>query len=337
MGSFAANPFGLYDLGGNAHEMCEDQWQPDQPKRTGRGGSYGMASSRLLQLSDRSNDAPNIRIHDRGFRCVLDSSATSISTSSPVSTATTATKDTPFTNTLSMKFVPVSGTQVFFCTHLTRVKDYAAFAAETPALNSGWKSLPPGELAASQNECPVANVSWNDARTFCAWLSQKEGRKYRLPTDREWSFAAGIGDQEDASGSMTPKNLSGIMPDKYPWGAGWPPPKGAGNFADEFCAAKRPGTNIIAGYSDGYANRSPVMIFEPNALGLYDMGGNLRQWCEDWYDETKSERVLRGSCWFDQLPEHILSSFRSGFPLYNGRDTEGFRCVLEIGNVAGKN
>jgi len=327
VGSFAANAFGIYDLGGNAHEMCEDQWQPNQPKRTGRGGSYGMASPpRLLQLSDRSNDAPDKRITDRGFRCVLESSGPAVSPSTSLGTI----KDAPFTNTLGMKFVPVPGAKVLFCVHITRMKDYAVFANAMPGLNSGWRAMPPGETWTSvQDDYSLANVTWTEAQAFCEWLSKKEGRRYRLPTDHEWSVAAGIGEHEKDFASMLPRQLSGSVPNQYPWGEGWPPPKGAGNFSDISCKEKRPNLAIIEGYEDGYANRSPVMRFPPNQFGLYDMGGNLRQWCEDWYDEKKTERVVRGSSWYDHLPEQMLSSYRGHWLPLQRRDTEGFRCVVE--------
>jgi formylglycine-generating enzyme required for sulfatase activity len=339
VGSFPANRFGLFDLSGNAHELSEDEWQPGQNYRTGRGGSFDMAQRTLLQSSNRSNDPPDKRIWNRGFRCVLESSATSVSPSPSlsVSTSSSATKDAPFINTLGMKFVPVPGTKVLFCMHATRVKDYAVFAREVPALSSHWKAMPPGEAWTSlQDNYPVAGVSWRDAQAFCAWLSKKEGKHFRLPTDREWSFAAGIGAQEEAFGNALPKNLSGGLPDSYPWGNGWPPPKGVGNFADVNCQTKRPEFKIIPGYDDGYVNRAPVMSFIPNPFGLYDMGGNVRQWCEDWHDSTQTGRVVRGSAWSDARPNILLSSYRDHWPTDIENDFIGLRCVVEMGGGAEK-
>ena len=82
---------------------------------------------------------------------------------------------------------------------------------------------------------PVVNVSWEDAKAFCGWLSGKEGygKRYRLPTDHEWSCAVGIGDRENAD--ATPKSKDNRMADVFPWGEQWPPPDDAGNYFGEEC------------------------------------------------------------------------------------------------------
>ena len=78
----------------------------------------------------------------------------------------------------------------------------------------------------------MVNVSWTDAQAFCAWLSQKEGVTCRLPTDREWSIAVGIGGEERWESDTTPETVA-KPPDIFPWGEEWPPPEGAGNYRDE--------------------------------------------------------------------------------------------------------
>ena len=82
---------------------------------------------------------------------------------------------------------------------------------------------------------------------------------------------------------------------------------------------------------DTYANTAPVGSFKPNQLGLYDLGGNVWEWCEDWYDSEKEYRVLRGgSCSFPQQAS-VLSSYRSNnYPDYRN-NSYGFRCVLGVG------
>ena len=99
-----------------------------------------------------------------------------------------ATKEKPFVNSLGMRFVPVpikGGQSVLFSVWETRVKDYAAFAAENADVDTEWKDV--SYEGHKQNEDhPVVKVSWEDAQKFCQWLSQKEGRTYRLPTDHEW-------------------------------------------------------------------------------------------------------------------------------------------------------
>ena len=167
----------------------------------------------------------------------------------------------PYTNSLGMKFVPVAGTEVSFSVWDTRVQDYRAYAEANDGVdNESWKN--PG--FAQEDTHPVVNVSWHDAKAFCAWLSRKEGKTYRLPTDAEWSLAVGL---EDEPGG-TPREKSGQIKGVYPWGTDWPPPRGAGNYADAACQKKHSNQTIIAGYDDGYAETSPVGSFDPNQYGL---------------------------------------------------------------------
>ena len=93
-----------------------------------------------------------------------------------------ACKEAPFVNSLGMKFVPVPGTNVLFCTTETTVAQYqaAGLGYQAPAFPQG-------------SNHPAVNVSWNEAKAWCAWLSQREGKKYRLATDAEWSLAVGPG------------------------------------------------------------------------------------------------------------------------------------------------
>jgi formylglycine-generating enzyme required for sulfatase activity len=94
-----------------------------------------------------------------------------------------------------MKFVPVPGTNILMCIHETRNVDYAAYAAEQLILDKTWR----GEMEAAirwsgvpQGQYPVVAVSYRDAQAFCRWLSIKDGKTYRLPTEQEWSAAVGL-------------------------------------------------------------------------------------------------------------------------------------------------
>jgi formylglycine-generating enzyme required for sulfatase activity len=236
------------------------------------------------------------------------------------------TKPTPpkaFTNTLGMKFVPVSGTDVQFSIWETRVKDYTAYAAANAGVDGSWKDF--GIAGFKQEDThPVVKVSWEDANAFCAWLTKKElaagkikaGQKYRLPTDAEWSVAVGLGKEE----GNTPKEKQMGIKDVYPWGNTWPPPKGAGNYAESL--------NV-----DSYEYTSPVGSFAANKLGLHDMGGNVWEWCEDWYDPAaKTRRVLRGASWLISRPDYLLSSRRFSYTPVSRYINFGFRCVLVGGS-----
>ena len=224
-----------------------------------------------------------------------------------------------FVNTLGMKFVPGKGTEVASCIWETRVKDYAAYAAANAGVDASWKNF--GIAGFKQADThPVVKVSWNDAQAFCAWLTKKElaagkikeGQKYRLPTDAEWSVAVGLGKEK---GNTAKEKNRGIK-DVYPWGKEWPPPAGAGNYGESLKV-------------DKFDYTAPVGSFSANQFGLHDMGGNVWEWCEDWYDPAaKAGRVLRGACWGNDYPDRLLSSGRGNYGP-GGRDgSVGFRCVL---------
>jgi formylglycine-generating enzyme required for sulfatase activity len=177
-------------------------------------------------------------------------------------------------------------------------------------------------------------VSWNDAKKFCEWLTRREqssgtlpgGRVYRLPTDAEWSAGVGLqGEQGD-----NPKEKSGKIK-LYPWGEEWPPPKGAGNYGGEESKIGREFSAwpVIKGYNDGYPRTSPVGSFAANANGLYDMGGNVWEWWEDWYDAAETGRLVRGASWDTSNRGELLASCRSyrSVPDY-GAIVDGFRCVV---------
>ena len=231
-------------------------------------------------------------------------------------------------NSLGMKFVPVQGTEVLFCIGDVRVQDYRAYAEANSSADESWKQ--PGFEQGDTH--PVVNVSWNDAKAFCAWLSRKEGKKYRLPTDAEWSVAVGLAGE---SGS-TPKEKDGKIEGVHPWGTSWPPPSGAGNYADDTCKLKHPSWKTIEGYDDGYAETSPVGSFTANQFGLYDMVGNVWQWCEDWYDGEQNTRVLRGASWAYDVFGNLWSSRRNKCPPNFRIYISGFRCVLVEGAATAK-
>jgi formylglycine-generating enzyme required for sulfatase activity len=228
-----------------------------------------------------------------------------------------------FVNTLGMSFVPVPGTEVAFCIWETRVKDYAAYAAANAGVDGSWKK-PFGDKFKQEDTHPVVKVSWKDAQAFCAWLTKKElaegkikaGQKYRLPTDAEWSVSVGLGQEK----GTTPEAKDMGIKDVYPWGKGYPPPKEAGNYDEDLKV-------------DNFEYTSPAGSFAANKLGLHDMGGNVWEWCEDWYGPAaKASRVLRGASWYYYYPDLLLSSVRLSYtPGYRGYNF-GFRCVLVGGS-----
>ncbi|MCB1093012.1 MAG: SUMF1/EgtB/PvdO family nonheme iron enzyme, partial [Verrucomicrobiae bacterium] len=245
-----------------------------------------------------------------------------------------ATKEAPFVNTLGMKFVPVPDTEVIFCIHETRYQDYSAFAKATGNVSSKWKEQTVDGCAITDRngEHPVFNVNWNDAQQFCQWLSQKEGRTYRLPTDREWSIAVGLGRREEWEEGVTPVMLRGKVKGEYPWGTRWPPPKASGNYSDESRKAKTTiplaDDETLEGIDDGWPTTAPVMSFDSNKFGLYDMGGNVWEWVENQSAPSSKDHVMRGASWLSSRSSFMLSSERQFNP--NGISSGfGFRIVLE--------
>lgn len=234
----------------------------------------------------------------------------------------------PWQNSLGMKFVPLGAIHIAIWD--TRVGDYAAFCAATGRV------FRKPDFAQTPSD-PVVLVGWNDADAFCKWLTQKEvqegtleeGQSYRLPTDAEWSAADGL----PPEGGATPEERDGKMRGVYPWGTAWPPPAGAGNFADE--SASRKGGAIIRGYKDGWMTTSPAGAFPPNRLGLYDMSGNVWQWVEDGYRQeaanTRDWGVLRGGSWGTSSRSELESCYRYVVDRNDSDVIYGFRCVIGEG------
>jgi formylglycine-generating enzyme required for sulfatase activity len=126
-------------------------------------------------------------------------------------------------------------------------------------LKRAGRPLPEQPYWASSNEYPVVNVSWYDAVSFCKWLSLETGKRYRLPTESEWDYAA----------------RGGQIRRLYPWGD--EPPNGRACFgAGKPCA---------------------VGQFPPNAYGLYDMAGGVAEWCQDAAEPGSKVHVVRGGAW----------------------------------------
>jgi len=238
-----------------------------------------------------------------------------------------------FTNTLGMKFLPVKGTDVLFCIHETRRQDYVAYAAEVPGVDGAWKSQNRnGILCGDKDDHPVVGVNWEDAQKFCEWLSKKEGKTYRLPTDEEWSIAVGLGRKEKHGKGITPEMLNGKETTEFPWGDDYPPKTKdkAGNYADSVWLEKFPNDPGMKDYTDGFPTTAPVMSFKPNKLGLYDMGGNVWEWVEDWWNDAKTDRVLRGASFSHYARGYLLSSYRA-HPAPGDRATDnGFRGVMVV-------
>ena len=168
---------------------------------------------------------------------------------------------------------------------------------------------------------PVVNVSWNDARIFAKWKGK------RLPSEAEWEYAA----------------RGGTKGHYYAWGNRNPFRKRGGNIADEALRSEKPFWRIWKSYYDGFPYTAPIASFYPNYFGLYDMTGNVWEWCSDWYGEKYyaispernpkgpdkgSHKVLRGGSW-NFSPRDILTTRRLHYRPGVILDYIGFRCVKD--------
>lgn len=344
-------------------DKAAEQWKRIYDMGDSAGVYYTLAKARaenapvVVQAAARAPSSPPPT-------AATPAPSTPAPKSQPAVTPGAATKDKPFINSLGQEFVPIPGTQVLFCRWETRVKDYRQFvdgaqydmAKGESAFTAGrdtrgtviWEFaggtwLDPKFPQPQGADHPVVCVSWEDAKAFCDWLTRTErasGRLrapavYRLPTDREWSVAIGLGAME--SPTLEPGDSSKKVAGAYPWGTQWPPPPGAGNFAGEESRVQvgtAEGWTYIADYDDGAPRTAPVGSCPASPLGLYDLSGNVWEWCEDRIHRADERRVLRGGSWYDDDYEKLRSSYRRQDLPTRRWDRYGFRIVLDPGSTS---
>ncbi|CAA6806578.1 MAG: Unknown protein [uncultured Sulfurovum sp.] len=140
----------------------------------------------------------------------------------------------------------------------------------------------PNDEGWGRGKRPVINVSWEDATAYAKWLSGDNEGKYRLPTEDEWYLACNVGA-------------------KTKW-----------HFGDDENSLKE-----YAWYSENSNSKThPVGEKEPNTLGLYDMHGNVWEWCENWYDEKEEGKVIRGGSWFSVAYDARSADRYRSYPTY---------------------
>ena len=164
---------------------------------------------------------------------------------------------------------------------------------------------------------PAVAVNWNDASDYCAWLAQVSGLDYRLPSEAEWEYAC-------RAGTETPFYTGHQLTIEE-----------ANYFYDESGTRVGPGRRMRTG------------SFPANPWGLYEMHGNISEWCADAWNSSHTVagqrglnhelpinpmRAIRGGGW-DYLPRLLRSSWRDGLPPDTRRDNLGFRIACTLSNL----
>lgn len=212
------------------------------------------------------------------------------------------------------------------------VKIKSFFMGKYPVTQAQWRAialypkidreLDPNPSYFQGENLPVETISWLDAVEFCRRLAKKTGREYRLPTEAEWEYAC-------RAKTVTSFHCGESLNSRL-----------ANYDASVTYAAEPPG--------EYRGKTTPVGIFSPNPFGLYDMHGNVREWCADpwhdnycgapvdgsvWQDKNSNNqyRILRGGSWMG-IPHYCRSAFRhlDLFGAEGSNDGSGFRVVWSL-------
>lgn len=195
--------------------------------------------------------------------------------------------------------------------HQVTLKSFSIAKTETTVLQyktfcNATGRIFPAEMTGKSDSEPIVEVSWDDAIVYTGWLAKKTGKNYRLPTQAEWEYAARGGNKSQGHKYSGGRNLDAV---------GW------------YDVNSDSSTHSVA-------NK------RPNELGIYDMSGNVWEWCKDWYGPYSNAavinpkgsttglcRVLRGGGWGDTPARCRVSNCNGSLPGSRGTDC-GFRVAL---------
>ncbi len=252
-----------------------------------------------------------------------------------------ATLAKPWTNSLGMSFVPVPGTRVLFCQWETRIRDFEAHARDAGLPVTGRETRWRHPLMPVTPDHPITPLSKPMAERFCDWLTSKERslgiigneEEYRLPTDEEWSRAYPA--LKESGGTPEERHLSTGPTNHalYVWGRGLPGLEVGKlvNFAGQE-AAPLLGQIPALRHRDEYPFTSPVTAFPPNSLGLYNLSGNVSEWCSSRWQANNDEFISRGGAWCDHDLSLLRADHRRHVRPIAMIDGSGFRIVLVTKN-----
>jgi formylglycine-generating enzyme required for sulfatase activity len=201
------------------------------------------------------------------------------------------------------------------------------FMARFPITNAHYEQFDPAHASKrapwADGSHPVVYVTSRDAERFCQWLSQREGRKYRLPTEAEWEYAA------RGTDSLT-----------YPWG-----PRLESGLVANFADRRSSFAWSEPGIDDGYAETAPIGSYPRGAspFGIEDLSGNVFEWCLDFFEAYRgkprtnprgptsgAQRIYRGGSWKSRAASLRASARHFNNPDFVSNDV-GFRVVCECG------
>ena len=355
VGSFPPNSLGLFDMAGNVWEWVADDFSPQPPRTQGavagcvlkvlKGGAWNTPPA-SLRVSNRGRLPASAAFEAVGFRCAAAAEeslppaapAPAPESSGQKAAAGPAVLPTPVPHeptTLEERRVGPAQVPVVLlpggpfergcvkgdslCSadeQPRRIITLSPFAigktevtvAQFRAFAEASGVAVPEQPSWSGENFPVVNVTWDEAMAFCRWLGG------RLPSEAEWEYAA----------------RGGVAGQRYP--------KGQEITHDE---ANFDGV----GGRDEFPKAAPVASFPPNSFGLFDMLGNVWEWCQDWYredyyaqspqrdpqgPETGQGKVVRGGS-FTSDPGRLRLSYRSSLAPDKRWLFTGFRCVIPAG------
>lgn len=321
--------------GGQAEDLIDDYLDevsglPPSPSPPAHAVAREPASSRPAPVAKVL--APSPQPHKSAEQPAAKPFATNFS---PLARAREKENFPPFTNSAGMEMLLVTSGSFFMGSNardaspheqpVTQTTLTSYYMSRHPVTNAQFEKFDPSHkhkrMAGAGDDYPVVYVSSQDAVKFCQWLSAQEKKKYRLPTEAEWEYAA--------------RGLDGRT---FPWGEKF----GHGDLAN--FADKR--TNFAwrdPDIDDGYAETSPVGAYPKGAspFGMEDMAGNVWEWCLDFFTpytgkerlnprgpETGSKRIYRGGSWKSRMSSLRATTRNFNLPQFSSNDV-GFRVVCE--------
>jgi formylglycine-generating enzyme required for sulfatase activity len=321
VGSYVANAWGLFDMHGNVREWCLDSYQPysagavSDPFTTGgaarviRGGGWNLKSNKC-RSAIRESSAPGARANNLGFRVVLGPILNWVGAAGPAVVAIQP-------GTFDMGSNAAGGAPYFGAVgpvHSVTIS-YPFWMGVTEVTQAQYQALMGGSGGGNY---PVSSLNWHEARAYCALLTAEQtasgnipaGYEYRLPTEAEWEYAC-------RAGTTTEFNTGTAL----------------------FCNDAKFGYSYHSNSSCNSNGTVPVGSYAPNAWGLYDMHGNVWEWCLDSYASYTAgavtdpfvtggpNRVIRGGSWY--IYSHGCRSAIRGYGNPGITDDGvGFRVVL---------